>query len=90
MDELTRQGITEAVQEAFSAGIEKGRFVDISRVPLICQSIIQIGKDITELKEVQAGLVTQDQFVPVKIIAYGLVATMMIGVLGAVLSVVLK
>ncbi len=89
MDELTRQGITEAVQEAFSAGIEKGRFVDISRVPLICQSIIQIGKDITELKEVQAGLVTQDQFWPVKTLVYATVGLMLLALFGSMLLLVL-
>lgn len=89
MDEPIKQAITEAVQDAFSSGIEKGRFVDISRVPLICQSIVQIGKDITELKEVQAKLVTQDQFWPVRTLVYSTVALMLLGVVVSLILLVL-
>jgi hypothetical protein len=44
MDELTKQEIRQAVQDAFSAGIGENRYIDITRIPLICQSIIGIDK----------------------------------------------
>lgn len=82
--------IEDAVVRAFSAGVDQKRFIDVSRVPLICQSINQIALDIKEIKATQATLVTQDQFWPVKTLVYGVVALMLTSVVGALLILVIN
>ena len=101
MDNQTVRQIEEAVQRAFSAGVDENRYVDVSRIPLICQSIVQIGKDISEIKEsintndADAreridGLVTQDQFWPVKTLIYGFVGLMLTGIMTAIMLWVIR
>lgn len=51
MENLTKEQIREAVQEAFSAGIGEGRYIDVTRVPLICQSIVGIDKKLEEMSK---------------------------------------
>lgn len=41
------------------------------------------------LKERISSLVTKDEFFPVKMIAYGIASSVLLGVLGAILSLVL-
>ena len=53
MDEITEKRIEAAVQRAFSAGVGEKRFIDISRIPLICQSIISIE---SRLKGIEGNL----------------------------------
>lgn len=91
MDEQTLHAIEEAVERAFGVGVKDKRYIDVSRIPLICQSIVQIGKDIAELKErVGAEYVTQDQFAPIKSVVYGLVGIILMAVVGALTAMVLK
>lgn len=87
MDEQTRREIRDAVQEAFSTSTSDGRYIDVSRVPLICQSIIGID---SKLDDMRADMVTQDQFWPVKTIVYGLVGLILVAVVGALLVLVVK
>jgi len=86
MDEHTKREIREAVQDAFSAGVENKRFVDVSRVPLICQSIVSLADDMKDLKE---SMVTQDQFWPVKTLVYTIVGIMLTSMVLALVSMVL-
>jgi hypothetical protein len=51
MEEALKKEIREAVEDAFSSSVKDGRYVDVSRVPLICQSIVQIHKDVSEIKD---------------------------------------
>ena len=100
LDEKTLEAIQAAVERAFNAGVDNRRFIDVSRIPLICQSIVQIGKDIGEIKDTMhennettngriENLVTQDQFAPVKAIVYGIVALVLTTVAGALLALVI-
>lgn len=82
MDEQTKKEIEDAVVRAFSAGIGNRRFIDVSRIPLICQSIVGIDEKLDKL-------VTQDQFWPVKTLVYGLTALMLTGIVGALIKLVL-
>ena len=42
---------------------KQGRYIDVSRIPLICQSIVQIGKDIEEIKgEIRISLDKTDKY----------------------------
>ncbi len=90
LSENATQSLVEALRQVFGEGQERQRFIDITRIPLICQSIIQMGDDLKEMnKKLDEKVVTQDQFAPVKIIAYGLVTSVMLAVLGAILALVL-
>lgn len=74
--------VNEAVKDAFSAGIGSGRYIDVSRIPLICQSIVGIDKKLDEL-------VTQAEFWPVKTLVYGITGLMLAAVIGALMMLVL-
>lgn len=89
MDTTTIKQIEDAVERAFQVGVDSKRFIDVSRIPLICQSIVQIGDDISEIKVSMNDLVTQDQFWPVKTIVYGIVALILTAVSGALLALVI-
>ena len=86
MDETTKKAITDAVTEGFSAGVDNGRYIDISRIPLICQSIVGIDK---KLDEIIANTVTKDSFWPVKTLVYGITGLLLTGVIGALMALVL-
>ncbi len=83
MDEETKKAIEEAVIRAFSATAPDARYIDIKRVPLICQSIVGIDKKLEEL-------VTQQEFWPVKTLVYGITGLMLSGVIGALLVLVIR
>lgn len=44
MDERTLQAIRDAVEDAFGAGVKEKRYIDVSRIPLICQAIVSLDK----------------------------------------------
>ena len=83
MDELTKKEIRQAVEDAFSASVQDKRFVDVSRIPLICQSIIGIDDKLDKL-------VTQDQFWPVKTITYSMVGMILTAFFLGVIAFVFK
>lgn len=49
-EDRLKEVIHEAVVKAFSAGVEDKRYIDITRVPLICQSIIGIDKRLSAIE----------------------------------------
>lgn len=90
MDPQTIDAIKRAVQEAFSAEGGDRRFVDITRIPLICQSIVSISTDIKDINEkLDEKFVTKEAFWPVKTIVFGFVGLMLIALIGAMLYTIL-
>lgn len=90
MDEITLKAIEKAVEKAFSAGVDDKRFIDVSRVPLICQSIVGIEKRLTAIDEkMDTKLVSVEAFSPVQKIVYGMVGLILIAVVGALISLVI-
>ena len=83
MDDKTQNQIEEAVRRAFASGVEDKRYIDVTRVPLICQSIVGIDKKLEEL-------VTQQEFWPVKTLVYGITGLLLSGVIGALLMLIYK
>lgn len=67
--------IGDVVRNAVRAEMapEKGRYIDVSRVPLICQAIVGIN-------DKMGDMVTQDQFWPVKTLVYMFAGLMLLGV----------
>lgn len=76
--------VATAVKDVFALKDNEGqkRFVDISRVPLICQAILGIHQSLDEIK---ANMVNRDQFWPVKTLVYGLVTVLLTGLIGEML-----
>lgn len=81
--------VASAVKQAFNIEDTGGqkRFVDVSRVPLICQAIIGIQQS---LEAIERKMVTQDQFSPVKSLVYGVVGLILTAVVGALLALIIQ
>ncbi len=83
--------LSKAMNEVFSANVEQGKFIDVSRVPLICQSIISIHENIKSIKEdLEKKYVSNDTFAPIKAIVYGGVGIVLATVVGWVLLLIQK
>lgn len=67
--------------------IQNKRFLDLERVPLICNDIAEIRKMLEEQKNT---LVTQDQFWPVKTLVYGLTGMMLVSIVGALMTLIIR
>ena len=48
-EKLVKTILSNAIKEAFGTNADSGKFVDVSRIPLICKSIIDINKKMEEL-----------------------------------------
>lgn len=71
------KALSDALREVFGENEKAGRFVDITKIPLICKSIIDTNNQIKEIKEMFDKLdnkfVTKEQFTPIQKGFYGLV-----------------
>lgn len=85
------QKIAEALRQVFGEGQERQRFIDITRIPLICQSIIQIADDMRDMKQtLEEKFVTKDQFWPIQTLVYGLTSILLTGIVVALLAMVFR
>lgn len=46
-----RDELTKTLDDYFSGGVQNKKFVDVSRIPLICQDISVMHGDIAEIKD---------------------------------------
>lgn len=89
-DQLTL-AVTGALRTVFGENVDSKRFVDITRIPLICQSIIEIHGDIKDIKEsLDKKFVTKEEFSPIQKIVMGAVGMILVAVLGALIALVIK
>lgn len=63
------------------------RYIDTSRIPLICKSIFNIEANLIEMKK---NMVNQDQFWPVKTITYAGAGIVLTAVVGALVALVVN
>lgn len=83
--------LSTALKEVFDMHKESGRFIDISRIPLICKAIIDMHENIKGINiKLDNKFVTAEAFWPVRAIAYGLVGIIMVSVVGALLMLIMK
>ena len=83
--------LSNALREVFDLHKESGRFIDISKIPLLCKSVIEIHENIKEIKnKLDNKFVTIDMFSPVRMITYGLVGAILFAVIGALMMLVIK
>ena len=55
IDQNTLKVLGDAISLAIKENVGNKRFIDLERIPLICLSITNIGKDIAEIKEMIAN-----------------------------------
>lgn len=90
MDTQIVDAIEKAVQKAFSAEGGDKRYIDVSRVPLICQAIVGIRDDIKDINQkLDDKFVSKTEFIPVKTLAFGFVGLVLIAVVGALVGLVI-
>ncbi len=81
-----------AIKEAFSVdGGAPKKFIDITRIPLICQDIAGINKTLGELAQnIENGYVKKESFTPVRIVVYGFVGIILTSVIIAIVTLVIN
>lgn len=90
-DESTEDRMTKALsnslREVFGENTDSGRFIDVKRIPLICQNINGMHDMLKEIKE---DMVSQKEFWPIKTIVYSGVGTILLAVIGAIIALVIN
>lgn len=93
-DDNIAQSLAEALREVFGENEASRRFIDVSRIPLICKSITDIHENIAEIKDMikenRNLYVNQDQFNPVRNLAYGAAGLILTGAVVALLALIYK
>lgn len=88
-EQTITKALSDALRDVFGENVQSGRFIDVTRIPLLCQSVITIHEDIKDIKEkLDDKYVTKDVFNPVRAIAFGLVGAVAMAVLGKVLNLI--
>lgn len=44
------ESLSDALREVFGENVNAGKFVDVSRIPLICQSIVSLHENVEDIK----------------------------------------
>lgn len=80
--------LIDALDRYFS---REKKFIDTSRIPLICQDIHNIHESQKEIKEIlDKKLVTNEAFWPIKTLVYGMVGLLGVGIIAAILKIIIK
>lgn len=90
--------LADAISKAIGESTGDKRFVDLTKIPLICLSITNIHKDVGEIKdmivnlkkEMTAGFVRNETFTPIQKVVYGLVGLVLTTVAGSVIALILR
>jgi len=78
--------LATALRTVFGENEDAGRFVDVSRVPLLCKSVVDINIKLAGIeKKLDEGYVTKQEFGPVRYLVYGAVLLILIGFFGALI-----
>ena len=63
----------------------------IQNIDVIATKIEYIARDVADIKEtLESGYVTKGEFEPIKKVVYGMVTTILVGVLGSILALILR
>lgn len=89
-DERVSKLLTDALKDAFGEHASSGRFVDVTRIPLLCKSVLDTNERLKGIEDrLDNKFVTNDIFNPVKSIVYGMVGAILLAVIGALLYMVI-
>lgn len=100
IDQNTLKVLGDAISLAIKENVGNKRFIDLERIPLICLSITNIGKDISEIKDMIASnrresdtqhdnFVTKVEFTPYKKALNAVAALVLVAVVGGLLGLIL-
>ena len=93
-DEKTINSISEALRKVFGENERAGKFIDVSRIPLICQNINEIHARLTDMaesmKENNENYINKDMFWPIKTLVYGATGIILTGVISALVYLVVQ
>lgn len=84
-EERMTRALSQSLRDVFSENVDTGRFIDVSRVPLICLNINNIHESLKDIKE---NMVSKETFWPIKTMVYAGAGTVLLAVLGAVVALV--
>lgn len=88
------EAIAEALRRVFGEGVAEQRFVDVSKIPLLCRSVVDIHESLKEIKTMLTNLdrryVSKETFNPVRNVVYSGVGLILLTVAGAILTVIIK
>ena len=90
--------LADALREVFGENEKSGRFVDVSRIPLICQNINTMHGNLEDIRmmmekaiaDSDKRYVNHDQWWPVKTIVYSGTGAVLLAVVGAVVALIIK
>ena len=83
--------LAEALRQVFGENQESQRFVDVSRIPLICKNINDMHENIKEINDkLDTKFINNDQFWPVKTLVYGATGIILVAVFSALIYLVIK
>jgi len=87
-DERITRNLSEALRDVFGENKTSGRFIDVSRIPLICKSIEDIHEQIKLINDkLDDKFVTKEAFGVVQKIVFGAVGVILATTLGLVLTI---
>lgn len=93
-DEKIVNSLSQALRNVFGENEKAGRFIDVSRIPLICKDIGDIREHLGDMREMmktnEDRFVNKDQFWPVKSLVYGATGIILTGVVLALIYLVVK
>lgn len=78
--------LESAMARFFSRGVQEKRFIDVGRIPFICDDLHGIHASLTEMNEkLDQKYVTKEQFSPVRVIVFGAALMVLVAFFGAVI-----
>lgn len=54
---IVKEELLDTLDEYFSRGVDRKKFIDVNRIPLICQDISNIHKSISKIEEYISWLI---------------------------------
>lgn len=88
-DDRVTRALANALRRVFGENEKSGRFIDTSRIPLICAHIESMDANIKDIKEkLDTRYVTVEAFSPYKKAMNAIAALILVAVVGGLLSLI--
>ncbi len=89
--EEIRREMLSTLDEYFSRGVDRKKFIDVNRIPLICQDISSIHTSMKEINDkLDNKFVTKESFWAVKMLVYGAATLILTTAFGELLKLIIK
>jgi hypothetical protein len=91
LDDPVTKALADALRDVFGEHTKSQRFVDVTRIPLICKSIFDTNENLKAINEkLDTKYVTKEAFNPIQKVVYGLISLILVSVVGAILVTIIK